>query len=270
MMPKNSLHFYINSLQPSDLCDSTLGLHWFWSWLVAYSVPSHYLNQCWPIVNWTLGNKFQWNLHQYTKQYYSYKKMDLKMSSATGWSFYLGTLVCVKWLSLKDLLKYLMSKTWSSVYLQMEQCWQLSLACFLHIPMVIDSLWPSDVTWRHRFGSTLAEVMAWCLTAPSHYMNKCWLIISKVLCQSSNGIIIRKSEDINMHSKVEICIFKIAPQSPRDQWVKDVEFVFAAHIPPPPPVNWGPCDILHNWGSYRSQLMLCFVCSYTQYLHIES
>ena len=27
----------------------------------ALSAPSHYLNQCWNIVNWTLGNKFQWN-----------------------------------------------------------------------------------------------------------------------------------------------------------------------------------------------------------------
>ena len=26
------------------------------------SAASHYLNQCWRIVNWTLGNKFQWNL----------------------------------------------------------------------------------------------------------------------------------------------------------------------------------------------------------------
>ena len=25
------------------------------------SMPSHYLNQCWNIVNWKLGNKFQWN-----------------------------------------------------------------------------------------------------------------------------------------------------------------------------------------------------------------
>ena len=24
----------------------------------------HYLNQCWNIVNWTLGNKFQWNLNR--------------------------------------------------------------------------------------------------------------------------------------------------------------------------------------------------------------
>ena len=34
--------------------------------------------------------------------------------------------------------------------------------------------------WQHRSGSTLAQVMACCLTAASHYLNQCWLIISKV------------------------------------------------------------------------------------------
>ena len=34
--------------------------------------------------------------------------------------------------------------------------------------------------WRQRSGSTLAEVMACCLTAPSHYLNQCWLIISGI------------------------------------------------------------------------------------------
>ena len=39
---------------------------------------------------------------------------------------------------------------------------------------------PNDAIWRHRSGSTLAQVMACCLKAPSHYLNQCWLIISKV------------------------------------------------------------------------------------------
>ena len=47
-----------------------------------------------------------------------------------------------------------------------------------------NSLWPSDAIWRHRSGSTLAQVMACCLTAPSHYLNQCWLIISQVHCHS--------------------------------------------------------------------------------------
>ena len=28
------------------------------------SGPSHYLNQCWNIVNWTLGNKLQWSFNR--------------------------------------------------------------------------------------------------------------------------------------------------------------------------------------------------------------
>ena len=32
--------------------------------------------------------------------------------------------------------------------------------------------------WRHRSGSTLAQVMSCSLTAPSHYLNQCWLISS--------------------------------------------------------------------------------------------
>ena len=44
----------------------------------------------------------------------------------------------------------------------------------------VNSLWPSDTIWRQRSGSTLAQVMACCLTAPSHYLNQCWLIISEI------------------------------------------------------------------------------------------
>ena len=38
--------------------------HHCFEWLVAWPAPSHYLNQCWKIVNWTLGNKLQWNLNR--------------------------------------------------------------------------------------------------------------------------------------------------------------------------------------------------------------
>ena len=45
-------------------------------------------------------------------------------------------------------------------------------------------LWPNDAIWRQRSGSTLAQVMACCLTAPSHYLNQCWFTISKVYWHS--------------------------------------------------------------------------------------
>ena len=45
----------------------------------------------------------------------------------------------------------------------------------------MNSLGPSDAIWRWRAWSTLVQVMACCLTAPSHYLNLYWLIIRKVL-----------------------------------------------------------------------------------------
>ena len=50
----------------THICISKLVPHWLRLWLVAWLMPSHYLNQCWLIVDWTLGNKFQWNVNQNT------------------------------------------------------------------------------------------------------------------------------------------------------------------------------------------------------------
>ena len=54
------------------------------------------------------------------------------------------------------------------------------MVTILSQPQSVNSLRPSDAIWWHRSESTLAQVMACCLTAPSHYLNQCWLIISKV------------------------------------------------------------------------------------------
>ena len=61
----------------------------------------------------------------------------------------------------------------------------------------INSLWPNDAIWRQRTESTLAQVMACCLTAPSHYLNQCWLIISKIQFNSSDGNFTRDTSVIN-------------------------------------------------------------------------
>ena len=62
--------------------------------------------------------------------------------------------------------------------------------------MHVNWLRPSDAIWWHRSGSTLAQVMACCLTAPSHYLNQYWLIISKVLWHSSEGNFIKDTSPI--------------------------------------------------------------------------
>ena len=46
----------INTLRPSDAYMRRQYNHWL--------APSHYLNQCWNIVNWTLRNKLQWNCNR--------------------------------------------------------------------------------------------------------------------------------------------------------------------------------------------------------------
>ena len=56
----------------------------------------------------------------------------------------------------------------------------LSWSKMLRPIFFFNSLWPSDAIWWQRCESTLAQVMACCLMAPSHYLNQCWLIISEV------------------------------------------------------------------------------------------
>ena len=61
-----------------------------------------------------------------------------------------------------------------------------------------NSLTPNDAIWRHKSGSTLAQVMACCLTAASHYLSQCWLIIKGVpwlspesnFTRSAHGLIV--------------------------------------------------------------------------------
>ena len=48
----------------THICVSKLTIFSSDKWLVTWPAPSHYLNQCWNIVNWTLGNKLQWNLNR--------------------------------------------------------------------------------------------------------------------------------------------------------------------------------------------------------------
>ena len=55
--------------------------------------------------------------------------------------------------------------------------WTCYLGCFT----AQLSRYGLDVIRRHKSCSTLAQVMAWCLMAPSHYLNQCWLIISSFL-----------------------------------------------------------------------------------------
>ena len=87
----------------------------------------------------------------------------------------------------------------------------------------INSLRPSDTIWLNRSRSTLAQVMACCLMARSHYLNQCWLIISLVPWHSSGGLN-HHYHKIGIYQSVkqltEKCLLNIMSISPRDQRVK--------------------------------------------------
>ena len=61
----------------------------------------------------------------------------------------------------------------------------------------INSLWPSDTIWQHRPGPPSAQVMAWCLMAPSHYLNQYWLLINRFLWHSPKTNFTRSAHNIN-------------------------------------------------------------------------
>ena len=82
------------------------------------------------------------------------------------------------------------------------------------------SLGPSDAIWWQKTGSTLAQVMACCLTAPSHYLNQCWLIMNKVKWHSFEGNFTADISAINHCNWLEKYSPKISLKSPRPQWVK--------------------------------------------------
>ena len=79
-----------------------------------------------------------------------------------------------------------------------EPCHQQSLY-WSSFPGVycLNSLGPNDTIWRHKSRSTLAQVMACCLTAPSHYLNQCWRIIGKVQWHSSESNFTRDASTIS-------------------------------------------------------------------------
>ena len=87
-------------------------------------------------------------------------------------------------------------------------------------------MWPSEAIWRQRSESTFAQVMACCLTAPSHYLNQCWFIISTVQWHSYKGSLTRDNSAIDHSNQLENYSSKIYFESPRGQWVNMKIWIF--------------------------------------------
>ena len=130
--------------------------------------------------------------------------------------------------NLLELPKPTLSHQYTHIYHIMTASWMprvmsgkvtRQLKCHGWNTCVFNSLWPGDAIWRHGTRSTLAQVIPCCMTAPSHYLNQCWLIIHEVPWHSSGCISIRGSEETNKKNNIENGSFKMASRSPRGQWV---------------------------------------------------
>ena len=90
------------------------------------------------------------------------------------------------------------------------------------------------VTW-HRSMSTLVQAMVCCLTAPSHYLNQCWLMSAwqhqaitwinvDLWAKSSNthlrALLSQDRKILNNNVRLNIAFFLIEPKSPRCLWAE--------------------------------------------------
>ena len=115
---------------------------------------------------------------------------------------------------------------------------------------LVNSWGPGDGIWRHISGSTLAQVMAYCLTAPSHYLNQSWLITQES--------IYNKYLSHQFLKWAWNALTKIPFKSPRGQWVNS-QFGYISK-PPDIPINflqWYPKKMLH--GSPMRWGVFCFI-----------
>ena len=91
----------------------------------------------------------------------------------------------------------------------------------------------ATIAW-HWFESTLAEVTTCCLTAPSHYLKQCWLIINGVLLHSTlpRDQFIEIAEVINSYSELDLYTCEFTPTSLRVNELKGLTyFVFSIQYP---------------------------------------
>ena len=104
------------------------------------------------------------------------------------------------------------------------------------------SLWTSDVIWRWIPGSSLAQVMACCLTAPSHYLNQCWLLIRGFLWHLPECNCPGNARDTNPWYESENC---------GGQWVNDVNACFTM------PILTGRGTRKVRWKLTRASVPIC-------------
>ena len=106
---------------------------------------------------------------------------------------------------------------------KIDTAWYIGTKHEMYIRL-INSLWPCDSIWWQGSWSTLSQVMACCLKAPSHYLNQCWLIVHEVPRHSYESNFTMSVQAIILYNGFEKKnTFKITSESHRGQWVNTVK-----------------------------------------------
>ena len=167
----------------------------FWKWRCWKSIGF-----ClWPPSTciWNMKLKFLSKLDLCSGNHVVYRQTDRRTDGRTRWIQYtppptsLGGGIKIKkgakWVLFGEL--YIKVLIYKNAHFQMQYLQKLD--------HVVNSLWPSVTIWLYRSGSTMAHIMTCCLTAPSHYTNQCWLIISGALWHSPESNFTKSAQDIN-------------------------------------------------------------------------
>ena len=146
-------------------------------------MPSHYLNQCWNIVNWTLGNTFQWNF--YRNQYIFIQEMHLKISSAK-WRLFHLVLIVLKPINITYMYRDLHVTVMFFHHLLIH--WgRDKMAAFSQTTLSNGFSWMKILEFRLKIHWSLflrvlltifQHWLRWWLgadQATNHYLNQCWL-----------------------------------------------------------------------------------------------
>ena len=130
-----------------------------------------------------------------------------------------GSVSSGPFLSYRSIRHSLPSVWWYEMFAEIIHTAPFNSTVIMNIRTGVNSLWPSDIIWRQRSWSTLAQVMACCLTAPSHNLNQCWPIISEVQCHSYKDNYTRDASTTNHYNMFENYMSKFSFKFPRGQWV---------------------------------------------------
>ena len=106
--------------------------------------------------------------------------------------------------------------TWRSPLIRI--LWNQEIIIFgIHLRLSTSSLTHCGLVmpWRHRSWSTMVQVMACCLTAPSHYLIQYWLLVREVLWHSPESNFTMSDQVTILYNEFENHTFKIIATPPR-------------------------------------------------------